>query len=129
MEVHALSKQQQGVFSVGEVCITLACCQLLVDATQAAVHCLRDTAELPQALSFQLLLLLLKPVQTPCKLFRIQKQSLTLNVTLLKESTPWTMYSHTKQCLGTAITCLYLGKIPWVDPMQYSGVAIHTSSS
>lgn len=89
VEVHALSKQQQGVFSVGEVRITLACCQLLVDATQAAVHCLHDTAELPQALLYQILLLLLKPVHTPCNKFWVQ--ILTLNIRLLQKNTPWTV--------------------------------------
>ncbi len=117
MEVHALSKQQQGVFSVGEVRITLACCQLLIDATQAAIHCLHDTAELAQALLFQILLLLLKPVHTPCNNFWTQVQTLTSNITLLKKAGKVPLYIYAKQCLGTAKICYYLVKIPRVNPM------------
>ena len=59
MEVYAFSKEQQGVFCEGEVRIALPRRQLLVDAAQAAIHCLHSTAELLQPLILQLLLLLL----------------------------------------------------------------------
>ena len=45
MEVHSLCKQQQRIFSVGEAGIPLPACQLLIDATKAAIHCFHGTAE------------------------------------------------------------------------------------
>lgn len=62
MKGDPFSKEQQGIFSIAQVSITLASCQLLVDAAQVTIHCLHACAKEAQPVLLQFLPLLLQPV-------------------------------------------------------------------